>query len=209
MTEVFQKQYLEEVLNIVKICSSEFSDLILKKYLSMIQSWAFEYSSDRNFKDIAEFYMTLKDEGIEFPNPTEDDLKEADSEDMEAFFNAHEDENESVLNNLESILEKEEKTTAEISEELETTSCEFNNFLQKRVVQAEIESFREKLRREVEEFPHDDDIKSDFDPDMLDDENEIMLSDECNIKLDDSTSSDFQKFLSNRAEAVNNSDPPL
>ena len=71
--------------------NNESNESVQTKLLALVQSWAFEFSSERELRGIAEVYMKLKDEGVHFPSPTEDDLKEADSEDIEAFFNAHED----------------------------------------------------------------------------------------------------------------------
>ena len=78
-------------------CDDESNSSVRTKLLALIQSWAFEFSSEKNLKGIAEVYMNMKDDGVAFPNPSEDDLKEADSEDIEAFFHAHENDTGPIL----------------------------------------------------------------------------------------------------------------
>ena len=149
--------------------------------------------------------MSLKDSGICFPQPSEDDLKEADSEDIEAFMRAHEGEDGPVLEVLETLMEDqintntEEETTAEISDE-------FNQFLQKRAVRVEIEALREELKKEVESFPGPEDS---FEEDELD--NDRAIIDEIEQELGNSveeeeeqevTTVEFNKFLSKRARAI-------
>ena len=149
--------------------------------------------------------MSLKDSGICFPQPSEDDLKEADSEDIEAFMRAHEGEDGPVLEVLETLMEDQintntgEETTAEISDE-------FNQFLQKRAVRVEIEALREELKKEVESFPGPEDS---FEEDELD--NDRAIIDEIEQELGNSveeeeeqevTTVEFNKFLSKRARAI-------
>ena len=149
--------------------------------------------------------MSLKDSGICFPQPSEDDLKEADSEDIEAFMRAHEGEDGPVLEVLETLMEDqintntEEETTAEISDE-------FNQFLQKRAVRVEIEALREELKKEVESFPGPEDS---FEEDELD--NDRAIIDEIEQELGNSveeeeeeevTTVEFNNFLSKRARAI-------
>ncbi len=50
------------------------------KFLGLVQSWAFEFAPEKRLRGIAEVYMKLKDEGVTFPPPSEDDLKEAEEE---------------------------------------------------------------------------------------------------------------------------------
>ena len=149
--------------------------------------------------------MSLKDSGICFPQPSEDDLKEADSEDIEAFMRAHEGEDGPVLEVLETLMEDQintntgEETTAEISDE-------FNQFLQKRAVRVEIEALREELKKEVESFPGPEDS---FEEDELD--NDRAIIDEIEQELGNSveeeeeeevTTVEFNNFLSKRARAI-------
>ena len=189
-------------------CENESNESVQTKLLALIQSWAFEFSSDRELRGIAEVYMKLKDEGISFPPPSEDDLKEADSEDIEAFFNAHEDEDGPVLEVLENILDEEQNEP----EQSETTTDEFNKFLEKRVVKVEIEALREELKKEVENIPtHDIDI-SDVE---VDDEEAIIADMEREMEnvhsndlddtdIDEMNSEEFKLFLSKRADVVQN-----
>ena len=71
-----QKDYIEDLVYIVLDSHEESSKSVETKLLALIQSWAFEYSYDRELRGIAEVYMKLKDSGTEFPQPSEDDLKE-------------------------------------------------------------------------------------------------------------------------------------
>ena len=148
--------------------------------------------------------MSLKDSGICFPQPSEDDLKEADSEDIEAFMRAHEGEDGPVLEVLETLMEDQintntgEETTAEISDE-------FNQFLQKRAVRVEIEALREELKKEVESFPGPEDS---FEEDELDndraiiDEIEQELGNSVEEEEEEVTTVEFNNFLSKRARAI-------
>merc|ERR1711953_858046 len=126
---VCQKDYIEDLVYIVLDSHEESSKSVETKLLALIQSWAFEYSYDRELRGIAEVYMKLKDSGTEFPQPSEDDLKEADSEDLEAFMRAHEGEEGPVLEVLENLMEDQVKaeTEADAIGQTETTE-EFNKF---------------------------------------------------------------------------------
>ena len=205
MVLVCQKDYIEDLVNIVINNEDESTRSVQTKLLALIQSWAFEYSYDRDLRGIAEVYMKLKDSGISFPQPSEDDLKEADSEDIEAFMRAHEGEDGPVLEVLETLMEDQintntgEETTAEISDE-------FNQFLQKRAVRVEIEALREELKKEVESFPGPEDS---FEEDELD--NDRAIIDEIEQELGNSveeeeeeevTTVEFNNFLSKRARAI-------
>ena len=207
MVLVCQKDYIEDLVNIVINNEDESTRSVQTKLLALIQSWAFEYSYNRDLRGIAEVYMSLKDSGICFPQPSEDDLKEADSEDIEAFMRAHEGEDGPVLEVLETLMEDQintntgEETTAEISDE-------FNQFLQKRAVRVEIEALREELKKEVESFPGPEDS---FEEDELD--NDRAIIDEIEQELGNSgeeeeeeeeevTTVEFNKFLSKRARAI-------
>ena len=148
---VCQKDYIEDLVHIIIENEEESSKSVQVKLLALIQSWAFEYSYDRDLRGIAEVYMKLKDSGTVFPQPSEDDLKEADSEDIEAFMRAHEGEDGPVLEVLEHIMEDQDQTDS-VETSTETTD-EFNKFLQKRVVNVEIEALREELQKEVESLP--------------------------------------------------------
>ena len=205
MVLVCQKDYIEDLVNIVINNEDESTRSVQTKLLALIQSWAFEYSYNRDLRGIAEVYMSLKDSGICFPQPSEDDLKEADSEDIEAFMRAHEGEDGPVLEVLETLMEDQintntgEETTAEISDE-------FNQFLQKRAVRVEIEALREELKKEVESFPGPEDS---FEEDELD--NDRAIIDEIEQELGNSveeeeeeevTTVEFNNFLSKRARAI-------
>ena len=109
IVQVCQKDFIEDLVYIATSEANDFNESVRTKLLALVQSWAFEFSSERELRGIAEVYMRLKDEGMVFPAPSEDDLKEADSEDIEAFFNAHEDADGPVLEVLENLME-EEKT---------------------------------------------------------------------------------------------------
>ena len=160
--------------------------------------------------------MRLKDEGMVFPAPSEDDLKEADSEDIEAFFNAHEDADGPVLEVLENLME-EEKT-----EETPETSELFNKFLEKRVVKVEIEALREELKREVELLPEDvedisdvpegeeDAIIAEIESESLPKSDDLKAGgDELKDEHFEEVGSDvFRQFLVKRAVAVENGNLP-
>ena len=218
IVHVCQKDYIEDLVYIATSEVSDTNESVRTKLLALVQSWAFEFSSDRELRGIAEVYMRLKDEGMDFPAPSEDDLKEADSEDIEAFFNAHEDDDGPVLEVLESLM-VEEKEEGEGEEPPETTEM-FNKFLEKRVVKVEIEALREELKREVELLPEEvDDISE-----IPEDEEEAIIADlECELGIghqgdsdddvrNDNTeevgSDEFRQFLVKRAVAVENGNLP-
>ena len=146
MVLVCQKDYIEDLVTIVIDNEDESIRSVQTKLLALVQSWAFEFSYDRELRGIAEVYMKMKDSGISFPQPSEDDLKEADSEDIEAFMRAHEGEDGPVLEVLETLMEDQVNTNTEETTEV---SDEFNKFLQKRAVTVEIEALREEIKKEV------------------------------------------------------------
>merc|ERR1712173_326875 len=111
--------------------------------------------------------------GQDFPQPSEDDLKEVDSEDIEAFMRAHEGEEGPVLEVLETLIENQVITNTE-----ETTD-EFNKFLQKRAVTVEIEALREEIKKEVESFPDGPDDS--FEEEEL--ENDRAIIEEIELEL--------------------------
>ena len=198
---VCQKDYIEDLVHIIIENEEESSKSVQVKLLALIQSWAFEYSYDRDLRGIAEVYMKLKDSGTVFPQPSEDDLKEADSEDIEAFMRAHESEDGPVLEVLEHIMEDQDQTdSVETSNE---TTDEFNKFLQKRVVNVEIEALREELQKEVESLP--DPVESLDDEAIIDEIDEKFREDFIGAEEEEEevTSEEFNNFLSKRAEAVN------
>ena len=212
VVHVCQKDYIEDLVYIATSEANDLNESVRTKLLALVQSWAFEFSSDRELRGIAEVYMRLKDEGMDFPAPSEDDLKEADSEDIEAFFNAHEDDEGPVLEVLESLMVEEKE---EEGEPPETTEM-FNKFLEKRVVKVKIEALREELKREVELLPEEvDDISE-----IPEEEEEAIIADlECELGIghqgdidddddrkNDNTeevgSDEFRQFLVKRAVAV-------
>ena len=206
MVLVCQKDYIEDLVNIIINNEDESTRSVQTKLLALIQSWAFEFSYDRDLRGIAEVYMKLKDSGISFPQPSEDDLKEADSEDIEAFMRAHEGEDGPVLEVLETLMEDQVNTNTEETTEV---SDEFNQFLQKRAVRVEIEALREELKKEVESFPGPD--EDSFEEDELD--NERAIIDEIELELgkqgdaeeeeeEEVTTEEFNNFLSKRARAI-------
>ena len=216
IVQVCQKDFIEDLVYIATSEANDFNESVRTKLLALVQSWAFEFSSERELRGIAEVYMRLKDEGMVFPAPSEDDLKEADSEDIEAFFNAHEDADGPVLEVLENLME-EEKT-----EETPETSELFNKFLEKRVVKVEIEALREELKREVELLPEDVEDISDV-PEGEEDAIIAAIESESLPKSDDlkaggdelkdehfeEVGSDvFRQFLVKRAVAVENGNLP-
>jgi len=204
VTQVCQKDYIENLLEIVMNVEDESNLSVRTKLLALIQSWAFEFSSERSMKGIADVYMNMKDDGIVFPPPSEDDLKEVESEDIEAFFNAHEDENGPVLDEIETLLEDVQVTDSE-EKEVENISDKFSNFLVERVVKVEIETLREELQREVENIVDSEVDLMDDDDD--DDESQRVTELEHNVSevdLNDITTEKFQKFLFNRFESVEN-----
>ena len=198
---VCQKDYIEDLVHIIIENEEESSKSVQVKLLALIQSWAFEYSYDRDLRGIAEVYMKLKDSGTVFPQPSEDDLKEADSEDIEAFMRAHEGEDGPVLEVLEHIMEDQDQTDS-VETSTETTD-EFNKFLQKRVVNVEIEALREELQKEVESLP--DPVESLDDEAIIDEIDEKFREDFIGAEEEDEevTSEEFNNFLTKRAEAVN------
>ena len=206
MVLVCQKDYIEDLVTIVIDNEDESIRSVQTKLLALVQSWAFEFSYDRELRGIAEVYMKMKDSGISFPQPSEDDLKEADSEDIEAFMRAHEGEDGPVLEVLETLMEDQVNTNTEETTEV---SDEFNQFLQKRAVRVEIEALREELKKEVESFPGPDDDS--FEEDELD--NERAIIDEIELELgnpgeaeeeeeEEVTTEEFNNFLSKRARAI-------
>ena len=206
MVLVCQKDYIEDLVTIVIDNEDESIRSVQTKLLALVQSWAFEFSYDRELRGIAEVYMKMKDSGISFPQPSEDDLKEADSEDIEAFMRAHEGEEGPVLEVLETLMEDQVNTNTEETTEV---SDEFNQFLQKRAVRVEIEALREELKKEVESFPGPDDDS--FEEDELD--NERAIIDEIELELgnpgeaeeeeeEEVTTEEFNNFLSKRARAI-------
>ena len=198
---VCQKDYIEDLVHIIIENEEESSKSVQVKLLALIQSWAFEYSYDRDLRGIAEVYMKLKDSGTVFPQPSEDDLKEADSEDIEAFMRAHEGEDGPVLEVLEHIMEDQDQTDS-VETSTETTD-EFNKFLQKRVVNVEIEALREELQKEVESLP--DPVESLDDEAIIDEIEEKFREDFIGAEEEEEevTTEEFNNFLSKRAEAVN------
>ena len=198
---VCQKDYIEDLVHIIIENEEESSKSVQVKLLALIQSWAFEYSYDRDLRGIADVYMKLKDSGTVFPQPSEDDLKEADSEDIEAFMRAHEGEDGPVLEVLEHIMEDQDQTDS-VETSTETTD-EFNKFLQKRVVNVEIEALREELQKEVESLP--DPVESLDDEAIIDEIDEKFREDFIGAEEEEEevTSEEFNNFLSKRAEAVN------
>ena len=205
MVLVCQKDYIEDLVTIVIDNEDESIRSVQTKLLALVQSWAFEFSYDRELRGIAEVYMKMKDSGISFPQPSEDDLKEADSEDIEAFMRAHEGEDGPVLEVLETLMEDQVNTNTEETTEV---SDEFNKFLQKRAVRVEIEALREELKKEVESFPDGPDDS--FEEEEL--ENDRAIIEEIELELgkpgqeeeveEDVTTAEFNYFLSKRARAV-------
>lgn len=157
----------------------------------------------------------MKDKGIEFPEPSDEDLK--DTEEIEAFLKELEEE-------IDQIGEFEEEIYDEEVNGEEVTTDEFDRFLKKRVEAA--------TKKETEEiaFSSDHDLKgiaevyevlkekgieipmpSEEDLEETDEiehwmkehegETELNDSDEENI-LGDATTDDFNKFLEKRIEAV-------
>ena len=175
MALVCQKDYIEDLVHIVTNNEEESTRSVQTKLLALIQSWAFEFSYHRNLRGIAEVYMKLKDSGVSFPQPSEDDLKEADSEDIEAFMRAHEGEEGPVLEVLETLMENQVNSSTEETTEI---SDEFNQFLQKRAVRVEIEALREELKKEVESFPDPDES---FEEEEL--ENDRAIIEEIELEL--------------------------
>ena len=202
-----QKDYIEDLVHIVmNENNNESNESVQTKLLALVQSWAFEFSSERELRGIAEVYMKLKDEGVHFPSPTEDDLKEADSEDIEAFFNAHEDDDGPVLEVLENLME-EERPELEVS----TTTEEFNKFLEKRVVKVEIEALREELKKEVEQISDEEvDIAAISEDDeeaiIADIEEELKNETISDCDIDDLATDEFKQFLVKRAVAAGEND---
>ena len=204
MALVCQKDYIEDLVHIVINNEEESTRSVQTKLLALIQSWAFEFSYHRNLRGIAEVYMKLKDSGVSFPQPSEDDLKEADSEDIEAFMRAHEGEEGPVLEVLETLMENQVNSNTEETTEI---SDEFNQFLQKRAVRVEIEALREELKKEVESFPDPDES---FEEEEL--ENDRAIIEEIELELGKAgeeeeeegevTTAEFNNFLSKRARAV-------
>ena len=208
MVLVCQKDYIEDLVNIVINNEEESTRSVQTKLLALIQSWAFEFSYNRNLRGIAEVYMKLKDSGLCFPQPSEDDLKEADSDDIEAFMRAHEGDEGPELEVLESLMENPVNPSTEETTEI---SDEFNQFLQKRAVRVEIEALREELKKEVENFPGPDES---FEEEELENDRAIIEEmelelgkegeeDEAELKEEEEvTTAEFNNFLSKRARAV-------
>ena len=176
MVLVCQKDYIEDLVDIVINNEEESTRSVQTKLLALIQSWAFEFSYNRDLRGIAEVYMKLKDSGLDFPQPSEDDLKEADSEDIEAFMRAHEGEEGPVLEVLETLMDDQVITNTEETTEV---SDEFNKFLQKRAVTVEIEALREEIKKEVESFPDNPDDS--FEEEEL--ENDRAIIEEIEVEL--------------------------
>ena len=71
---ICQKDFVNDLINKVISPKMEPPELVQKKVLSMIQSWAHAFSPDPDMRGVAEIYMELKRKGVEFPPPTDDDL---------------------------------------------------------------------------------------------------------------------------------------
>ena len=205
MVLVCQKDYIEDLVDIVINNEEESTRSVQTKLLALIQSWAFEFSYNRDLRGIAEVYMKLKDSGQDFPQPSEDDLKEVDSEDIEAFMRAHEGEEGPVLEVLETLMENQVITNTEETTEV---SDEFNKFLQKRAVTVEIEALREEIKKEVESFPDGPDDS--FEEEEL--ENDRAIIEEIEVELgkpgqeeeveEDVTTAEFNYFYRTRVRSL-------
>ena len=77
---ICQREFADELTGLAMSPNLEQSPDIKTKVLSLIQSWALAFSSDRDLSEIAEVYMDLKNKGVDFPLPSDEDLKETDSE---------------------------------------------------------------------------------------------------------------------------------
>eukprot|EP00090_Calanus_glacialis_P006221 TRINITY_DN14878_c0_g1_i1.p1 TRINITY_DN14878_c0_g1~~TRINITY_DN14878_c0_g1_i1.p1 ORF type:complete len:323 (-),score=105.84 TRINITY_DN14878_c0_g1_i1:187-1155(-) len=212
---VCQREFGDFLLYLVTTPGIELDKVIQDRVLALIQSWALAYSSDKKLRGVAEVYMILKDKGIKFPEPSDEDLK--DTEEIEAFLKELEEE-------IDQIGEFEEEIYDEEVNGEEVTTDEFDRFLKKRVEAA--------TKKETEEiaFSSDHDLKgiaevyevlkekgieipmpSEEDLEETDEiehwmkehegETELNDSDEEN-NLGDATTDDFNKFLEKRIEAV-------
>ena len=75
---VCQREFCDFLLYLVTTPGIELDKVIQDKVLALIQSWALAYSSDKKLRGVAEVYMILKDKGIKFPEPSDEDLKDTE-----------------------------------------------------------------------------------------------------------------------------------
>ena len=75
---VCQREFGDFLLYLVTTPGIELDKIIQDRVLALIQSWALAYSSDKKLRGVAEVYMILKDKGIEFPEPSDEDLKDTE-----------------------------------------------------------------------------------------------------------------------------------
>lgn len=197
---VCQVEYIEDIVNIILTTNNE---VLVVKTLALVQSWALEFSSDRDTRGIAEVYMQLKDRGLPFPPPSEEDLKEAEDEDIEAFMKAHEDVDPAVLEEL--IVEES------IKEETSTTDV-FEKFLEKRIVKVEIDALMEEFKKDPSEK---DDLNEGVEIDMEEEalmeefEQEMKISEVDSFSAESNKpeiSTEFSNFLVQRVETVQSND---
>jgi len=216
---VCQREFCDFLLYLITSTSIEIPKDIQDRILSLIQSWALAFSSDRKLRGVAEVYMVLKDKGIDFPEPSDEDLK--DTDEIEAFLKELEEEIDLIgeCEDIDLIGEYEEETNGE-----EVTTDEFDRFLKKRVeavTKKETEDIAfssdhdlkgiaevyEVLKEKGIELPmpSDEDLgeADEIEAWMIEHEEEIDLSEsEVNQQCNEATTDDFNKFLEKRIEAI-------
>ena len=73
-----QRDFCDFLAYLVTSASADLPENVQEIILSLIQSWALAYSSDRKLRGVAEVYMILKDKEVAFPEPSDEDLKDTD-----------------------------------------------------------------------------------------------------------------------------------
>jgi len=224
---ICQRDFCDFLSYLVTSSSADLSDNIKETILALIQSWALAYSSDRKLRGVAEVYMILKDKGVVFPEPSDEDLK--DTDEIEAFLKELEEEID-LIGECEEIdlIGEYDEGTVEFDEGTngeEVTTDEFENFLKKRVeavAKKETEeiafSSNHDLKGIAEVYevlqekgielpmPSEEDLEEsdDIEAWMKEHEEDTEANEEEaeDQKCNDAITDDFSKFLEKRIEAV-------
>lgn len=213
---VCQREFCDFLGYLVTSSSMKLSENTSTKILSLIQSWALAFSSDRKMRGVAEVYMSLKDKGINFPEPTDGDLK--DTDEVEAYL-------KELENEIDHIGELEEDVYEEDSIQEEVTTEEFDKFLKKRVEAVQKKDTEEiafssnldlkgiaEVYKALEDkgielpAPTDEDLAETEEVEAWMEEHEKDESDDlCSsskTEFENATTEDFNKFLQKRIQAV-------
>eukprot|EP00092_Neocalanus_flemingeri_P017279 GFUD01018685.1.p1 GENE.GFUD01018685.1~~GFUD01018685.1.p1 ORF type:complete len:308 (+),score=105.22 GFUD01018685.1:177-1100(+) len=192
---VCQREFAFDLIRQVISPNMEPSKDIQDKVLSLIQSWALEFSSDRDLNGIAEVYMYLKNKGLEFPAPSDEDLKETDSEDIEAWMEELEGETDLMRDSeIEAWMEEHEGETDLIGYSAEDPSGEYEGETDLIQYSEEDPSGEDEISDEFNKF-----LEKRVESAFIEEKKE---NSEENTNGEDATSDEFNKFLEKRVEAV-------